>query len=126
VTELLATYLAVLLCGTRALTASVNGSASKFSTYQTIHGTARALKGKNLANPAGMMCALALMLSRSFGWQWEGQVIYSTVCSVVQDALPKGAPMYNGDLILQNYGSREFGNDVIERLRVAIKSAHAA
>lgn len=124
--DLLADQLAVLLCGTRALTPSVNCSSGDFASYQTIHGTAKALEGKDLANPAGIICAFALMLKRTMGWENESQILREAVYEVVNAALDNVTALRNGDLILSNFGSTSFTDAVVTRIREKMRSVDAA
>jgi 3-isopropylmalate dehydrogenase len=115
--DLLADQLAVLLCGTRAVTPSVNCSLGRFATYQTIHGTGKRLQGKDIANPAGMMCAAASMLKRSFNWHYEAEAITKGVEDVVCQTLERASVGQNGDLVLDKCGTQEFVDRVIQRVQ---------
>jgi len=56
-----------VLLGSRALGYSGNFSADSAAVYQTNHGAAHDLAGKNVVNPVGQIFALAMLLRESFG-----------------------------------------------------------
>jgi len=56
-----------LLLGSRGLSYSGNFGAGGRAVYQTGHGAANDLAGKDTANPIGQICALAMLLRESFG-----------------------------------------------------------
>ena len=58
---------AALLLGARGMSYSANFSDNGIAVYQTGHGAAYDLAGKNQANPAGQIQSLAMMLDESFG-----------------------------------------------------------
>jgi 3-isopropylmalate dehydrogenase len=55
-----------VLLGSRALGYSGNFSSTTTAVYQTNHGAAHDLAGKNQANPVGQIFALAMLLRESF------------------------------------------------------------
>jgi 3-isopropylmalate dehydrogenase len=58
---------AALLLGSRGMSFSANYSKDLMaSVYQTSHGAAHDLKGKDLANPIGQILSLAMLLEQSF------------------------------------------------------------
>ena len=59
--------LAGVLLGSRGTTFSGNFDAAGRAVYQTNHGCAQDLAGKDVANPAGQILSLAMMLRESFG-----------------------------------------------------------
>ena len=59
--------LGACLLGSRALSYSGNFSGSGAAVYQTNHGCAYDLVGKDMANPVGHIRALAMLLQESFG-----------------------------------------------------------
>ena len=72
--DILADLGAVLL-GSRGLSFSGNFSAQGDAVYQTNHGSAYDLVGTEVANPAGQLFALAMMLRESFGLRREAEWI---------------------------------------------------
>lgn len=58
---------AALLLGSRGMSYSANyAKAMKAAVYQTSHGAAHDLAGKDVANPIGQILSLAMMLEQSF------------------------------------------------------------
>ena len=115
--DMLADQLAVLVHGTRAATPSVNCDDSGFASYQTIHGTAKGLAGKNIANPAGMIVAAAWMLGRSFGWHVEAARLRTAVFDVLSESLTSvPTDQHNADLVLESIGTARFAELVCARL----------
>jgi 3-isopropylmalate dehydrogenase len=55
------------LVGSRGVTFSGNFNSLGHAVYQTNHGCAHDLAGQDVANPAGQMLALAMLLRESFG-----------------------------------------------------------
>lgn len=103
-----------LLLGSRGMSYSGNFSCSGHAVYQTGHGAANDLAGKDLANPIGQMQALAMMLEESFGWP-EGA---SAISRAVQDVLADG---YRSRDIAEPsskvLGTRELGATILHRLK---------
>lgn len=58
---------AALLLGSRGLSYSGNFGKKGIANYQTGHGAAYDLKGKNIANPIGQILSASMMLRESFG-----------------------------------------------------------
>jgi len=50
--------------------------------YQTNHGAAHNLEGRNVANPVGYIYALAMLLRESFGLSTEAALVESAVAEV--------------------------------------------
>jgi len=68
-----------VLLGSRGLSFSGNFSSVGAAVYQTNHGSAYSLVGKNEANPLGQFFALAMLLRESFGLDREAAVIEESV-----------------------------------------------
>ena len=58
---------AAVLLGSRGLSYSANFGAPRQAVYQTGHGAAYDLAGKDLSNPIGQILSLAMLLHESFG-----------------------------------------------------------
>jgi 3-isopropylmalate dehydrogenase len=71
-----------LLLGSRSLSYSANYSAQGASVYQTNHGAAFDLVGKNLANPIAQISSLAMMLRENFGLAQESFLIEQAIRNV--------------------------------------------
>lgn len=97
---------AALLQGTRALACSGNFSGEGFATYQTNHGSAHDIEGRDVANPAGQILALAMLLRESLGLAREARILEEAVACVWRsgvrtfDLAERGA---------RTVGTREFG-----------------
>lgn len=64
-----------VLLGSRGLSYSGNFSGAGGAVYQTNHGAAYDLAGKNQANPAGQIHSLAMLLRESFGLKRQAGII---------------------------------------------------
>lgn len=84
--DLLADHLAGLLNGTRGVIPSANFNHQGFATYQTIHGKAESIAGKDRANPIAITMAAAMLLDLSFGLHKESNLI----CKAIRDVLSEG------------------------------------
>jgi 3-isopropylmalate dehydrogenase len=71
-----------VLLGSRALGYSGNFSAESAAVYQTNHGAAHDLAGKNIVNPVGQIFALAMLLRESFGMLESSCLIEQAVSQV--------------------------------------------
>jgi 3-isopropylmalate dehydrogenase len=74
---------ASLLLGSRGMSFSGNFGPQRRAVYQTGHGAAHDLAGRNCANPVGQIHSLAMMLRESFGWQREASAIEAAVATVL-------------------------------------------
>jgi 3-isopropylmalate dehydrogenase len=74
---------ASLLLGSRGMSFSGNFGPGRRAVYQTGHGAAHDLAGRNCANPAGQIYSLAMMLRESFGWQREASAIEAAIAMVL-------------------------------------------
>lgn len=74
-----------LLLGSRGMSYSGNFSPDGKAVYQTGHGAAHDIAGKDIANPVGQIMALAMMLEESFCWP-EGADIIREACAAVMAA----------------------------------------
>jgi 3-isopropylmalate dehydrogenase len=101
------------LLGSRALSFSGNFSATSSAVYQTNHGAAYDLAGKNLANPAGQMFSLAMLLRESFGLTQEAQRIENAVTEIWRDGWRTADLCSSGQ---RRLGTREMGELVAEKI----------
>lgn len=74
-----------VLLGSRALTYGGNFSMAGAAFYQTNHGAAYDLAGKDLANPVGQILSAAMLLRESFGQTAAADSIHAAVRSVWRD-----------------------------------------
>jgi 3-isopropylmalate dehydrogenase len=70
------------LLGSRGVSFSGNFSSNGAAVYQTNHGAAYDLAGKNRANPVGQIFSLAMLLRESFGLVQEASLIEDAVAEV--------------------------------------------
>lgn len=69
------------LLGSRGVTFSGNFDAAGNGVYQTNHGCAHDLAGKDCANPAGQILALAMLLRESFGLSHAAALVEQAVAA---------------------------------------------
>lgn len=74
---------ASLLLGSRGMSYSGNFGPGHRAVYQTGHGAARDLAGRDRANPVGQIYALAMLLRESFGWTHEATAVESAIAFVL-------------------------------------------
>jgi 3-isopropylmalate dehydrogenase len=67
------------------LTYGASFTPAGFGVYQTNHGCAYDLAGKNIANPVGQIFSLAMLLETSFGLSAEAAAIRAAVRAVWAD-----------------------------------------
>ena len=110
---------ASLLMGSRGLAHSANFSKDlRCAVYQTGHGAAHDLKGKNVANPIGQILSLSMMLEQSFGLVSIAQKIRDAVNSVLSDQLRTTDIAEPHSHIT---GTAELGRMIDERLHSLLK-----
>jgi 3-isopropylmalate dehydrogenase len=68
-----------VLVGSRGLTYSGNFDACGRAVYQTNHGAAFDLAGRDVANPIGQTLSLAMLLRESFGLSDEARMIEAAI-----------------------------------------------
>jgi 3-isopropylmalate dehydrogenase len=110
--DILADLGAVLL-GSRALGYSGNFSSSGSAVYQTSHGAAHDLVGKNQANPMGQIFSLAMLLRESFGLAAEAELVERAAVRVWQQGWRTSDLTNNGYRVA---GTKETGELVAEAL----------
>lgn len=71
-----------LLLGSRGLSYSANYSSNGASVYQTNHGAAYDLVGKDLANPVAQIMSMTMMLRENFGLVTESFLIEQAINQV--------------------------------------------
>ncbi len=109
-----------LLLGSRGLSFSGNFSEEGAGVYQTGHGAAHDLAGRNVANPIGQILSVEMVLWESFGWEEGATIVESAVESVVAaghrtaDIAAAGA---------KPVGTREFGELVCGAISGGVRNA---
>ncbi len=109
---------AALLLGSRGLSFSASYAPSGAAAYQTGHGAAHDIAGRDTANPIAQILSAAMMLRESFGLDEAADVIEGAVT----DAL--GAGIRTADIAPTEgthrvVGTRAMGQEIIERVATA-------
>jgi len=99
--------------GSRGLTYSGNFAADGAAVYQTNHGSAWDLVGKDVANPVGHLHALAMLLETSFGLAAEAGLIRGAIRSLWARGLRTADLAGPGHEVV---GTRAFGDAVVRLL----------
>jgi 3-isopropylmalate dehydrogenase len=97
---------AALLLASRGLSYSGNFNDRGNAVYQTGHGAARDIAGKNVANPIGQVLSLGMMLRESFSWPEADQALRSAIRGTLRSGYCTGDVAAPG---LQAVGTDEFG-----------------
>jgi len=71
-----------VLAGSRGLTFGASYSAKGAAVYQTNHGAAYDIAGSDMANPAGQIFSVAMMLRETFGLRMEAKLVEDSVRGV--------------------------------------------
>lgn len=107
---------AALLLASRGLSYSGNFNDRGNGVYQTGHGAARDIAGKDLANPIGQILSLGMMLRESFCWPEADAALRQAVRETLRQAKCTGDIAMPGHEVV---GTAEFGRLVranLERL----------
>jgi 3-isopropylmalate dehydrogenase len=106
-----------LLLGSRGLSFSGNFSAQGHGVYQTGHGAARDIAGKDVANPIGQILSLGMLLRESCDWPQADAALRQAVRATLREGV------CTGDIAMPGYkvlGTRAFGEEVKRNLRVQL------
>jgi 3-isopropylmalate dehydrogenase len=103
--------LTALLLGSRGLSFSGNFSPRGHAVYQTNHGAAHDIAGRDLANPVGQILSLAMLLRQSLGLKREAEAIEDAVRSVWATGLRTADIAAPGD---SPVGTREMAERIAE------------
>jgi 3-isopropylmalate dehydrogenase len=110
---------ASLLMGSRGLSHSANYSKDLgCAVYQTGHGAAHDLKGRDVANPIGQILSMAMMLEQSFGLDSIAQKVRSSVEEVLAENFRTSDIATKDSQII---GTAEMGLRIDERLSTHLK-----
>lgn len=103
--------------GTRGTLYSANFDADGFGIYQTGHGAAHDIEGRNIANPVGQILSVAYMLKRSFGLGEISNKIIKSINKTLEDYRTADI-YYNSEKkdALQLVTTKEFADYVIKNL----------
>jgi 3-isopropylmalate dehydrogenase len=113
---------AALLLASRGLSYSGNFNDRGNGVYQTGHGAARDIAGKDIANPIGQILSLGMMLRESFCWPEADAALRGAV----RETLRQGK--CTGDIAMPGHhvvGTAEFGRLVKANLERLLAEASA-
>lgn len=113
---------AALLLGSRGLSHSANFNGGSGAVYQTGHGAAFDLAGRDCANPVGQICALAMLLEESFGLIELAEAVRSGTESVLGEGWRTADTMAPG---CTEVGTRELGKRIAECVHARASDAHS-
>jgi 3-isopropylmalate dehydrogenase len=105
---------AALLLASRGLSYSGNFNDSGNAVYQTGHGAARDIAGKDVANPIGQIFSLGMMLRESFCWPEADAALRHAVRATL------GQGLATSDIAMPGHrtvGTAEFGDAVAVNLQ---------
>lgn len=94
---------------------SGNFSPTGFSSYQTVHGTVIPAKGKGIANPIGMVNAVAMYLRHSCGMDHAAGALERAVRRALTDGL-RTFDIHRGDPRYELVGTRAMVSRIVEYL----------
>jgi 3-isopropylmalate dehydrogenase len=106
-----------LLLASRGLSYSGNFNAKGNAAFQTGHGAARDIAGKDIANPIGQIMSLAMMLRESFGWHEADQLLNEAVKLTLRAGFCTHDVALPGGKIL---GTQAFGAEVEKTLEMLL------
>ena len=106
--------------GSRGLTYGASYSSEGFGVYQTNHGCAYDLAGKNKANPVGQIFSLAMLLRESFQLPEAADAIIHAVRSVWAQGWRTADLMERGVRLI---GTEAFADKITEALEIPTRSS---
>jgi 3-isopropylmalate dehydrogenase len=109
--------LTALLIGSRGLSFSGNFSPLGHSVYQTNHGAAYDIAGRDAANPIGQILSLSMLLRESLGLHRESRAIEDAVRSVWATGLRTADIASSGDRVV---GTQEMAEQIAEAAAIQL------
>ena len=106
-----------LLLASRGLSFSGNFSAHGHGVYQTGHGAARDIAGKDVANPIGQILSLGMLLRESCDWPEADAALRGAVRATLRRGLCTADIAMPGHRVL---GTRAFGEAARNELRAQL------
>ncbi|MCY7279628.1 MAG: hypothetical protein LH610_01785 [Sphingomonas bacterium] len=106
-----------LLLASRGLSYSGNFNDLGHAVYQTGHGAARDIAGKDVANPIGQIFSLGMMLRESFCWPQADAALHRAVRETLRSGIA------TSDLVMPDHrvvGTAEFGQAVAANLSLML------
>ena len=113
---------AALLLASRGLSYSGNFNDAGHGVYQTGHGAARDIAGKDIANPIGQILSLGMMLRESFCWPEADAALRQAVRETLRQGKCTGDTTMPGH---EAVGTVEFGRLVKANLERLLADASA-
>jgi 3-isopropylmalate dehydrogenase len=113
---------AALLLASRGLSYSGNFNDAGNAVYQTGHGAARDIAGRDIANPIGQILSLGMMLRESFCWPEADAALRQAVRETIAQGKCTGDIPMPGH---QAVGTAEFGRLVKANLERLMADANA-
>jgi 3-isopropylmalate dehydrogenase len=113
---------AALLLASRGLSYSGNFNDAGHGVYQTGHGAARDIAGKDIANPIGQILSLGMMLRESFCWPEADAALRQAVRETLGQGKCTGDTTMPGHEVV---GTVEFGRLVKANLERLLADASA-
>lgn len=111
-----------VLMGSRGMSFSGNFGKDGRAVYQTGHGAAYDLSGRDQANPIGQLCSLAMLLRVSFGQQGLARRIEAATEKVLREGWRTPDIASPGCRVI---GTRELGQRIVEAIET-LNEARAA
>jgi len=109
---------AALLLGSRGLSYSGNFGDTGKAVFQTGHGAAHDLTGKDTANPIGQVLSLAMLLRESFGLNHYAEMIETAIEETLIDGWRTSDISEPGCKLV---GTQEMGLRIGDRLEMKMK-----
>jgi 3-isopropylmalate dehydrogenase len=109
---------AALLLASRGLSYSGNFNDRGNAVYQTGHGAARDIAGKNVANPIGQVLSLGMMLRESFSWPEADRALRDAIRATLRAGYCTGDIAAPGMRVV---GTDEFGRQLHKQLEQVLK-----
>jgi 3-isopropylmalate dehydrogenase len=104
---------ASMLAGSLGLLPSASLGDGKRGLYEPIHGSAPDIAGKGIANPAGTILSVAMLLRHSLGLEAEATAIETAVTGAIADGARTPDIVAPGAKVLS---TREVGDAILARL----------
>ena len=104
---------AAVLLGSRGMSYSANFSSDGRAVYQTAHGAAHDLAGRDIANPLGQILSAAWLLRHSLGFAAEADIVEAGVSNVLAAGWRTADVATESSRIL---GTRDFATKLVEAI----------
>lgn len=106
---------AALLLGTRGLSYSANFGTGGAAVYQTAHGAAHDLAGRDVANPIAQILTMAWLLRSALGLAAAAEAIESATHGVLASGMRTADCAAPGSTVV---GTAAMAESIAERIRV--------